>query len=89
MIMKGFFHYEDKKNRCHASCGCYGCRFSCRLQQNPIGDTQIGDSENKPGDTKTPSAEGGLTLEEISKQIEAKVGKQDVDSKVVMTLDGS
>ena len=56
--------------------------------KNPIGDTQIGDSENKPGDTKTPSAEGGLTLEEISKQIEAKVGKQDVDSKVVMTLDG-
>ena len=44
--------------------------------KNPIGDTQIGDSENKPGDTKTPSAEGGLTLEEISKQIEAKVGKQ-------------
>ena len=33
MIMKGFFHYEDKKNRCHASCGCYGCRFSCKTDK--------------------------------------------------------
>lgn len=50
--------------------------------------TPGGENTNDPSDTNKPSSEGGLTIEEISKQIEAKVGKQDVDSEVVMTLDG-
>ena len=50
--------------------------------------TPGGENTNDPSGTNKPSSEGGLTLEEISKQIEAKVGKQDVDSEVVMTLDG-
>ncbi len=50
--------------------------------------TPGGENTNDPSGTNKPSSEGGLTIEEISKQIEAKVGKQDVDSEVVMTLDG-
>ena len=88
MIMKGFFTMKTKKIVAMLLAAAMAAASLAACNKNPIGDTQIGDSENKPGDTKTPSAEGGLTLEEISKQIEAKVGKQDVDSKVVMTLDG-
>ncbi len=85
MIMKGFFSMNTKRTVAMilAAVMAAASLTACSNTKTPGGE-----NTNDPSGTNKPSNEGGLSLEEISKQIEAKVGMENVDSEVVMTLDG-
>lgn len=85
MIMKGFFSMNTKRTVAMilAAVMAAASLTACGNTKTPGGE-----NTNDPSGTNKPSNEGGLSLEEISKQIEAKVGMENVDSEVVMTLDG-
>ena len=83
--MKGFFSMNTKRTVAMilAAVMAAASLTACSNTKTPGGE-----NTNDPSGTNKPSNEGGLSLEEISKQIEAKVGMENVDSEVVMTLDG-